>query len=101
MEYCGCGDLAQKVERYKRRRQYIDEDVMVYNFEVDVVHSYLSSNILSHNKQTGTSGGTINTDLDNDRDTDVGTVGSSARTVRTVTTTTTIGGTTPSGGSYD
>ena len=28
MEYCGCGDLAQKVERYKRRRQYIDEDVV-------------------------------------------------------------------------
>ena len=28
MEYCGCGDLAQKVERYKRRRQYIDEDVI-------------------------------------------------------------------------
>lgn len=28
MEYCGCGDLAQKVERYKRRRQYIDENVI-------------------------------------------------------------------------
>jgi NIMA (never in mitosis gene a)-related kinase len=28
MEYCGCGDLAQKVERYKRRRQHIDEDVI-------------------------------------------------------------------------
>ena len=28
MEYCGCGDLAQKVERYKRRRQYMDEDVV-------------------------------------------------------------------------
>jgi serine/threonine protein kinase len=28
MEYCGCGDLAQKVERYKRRRQYIEEDVI-------------------------------------------------------------------------
>lgn len=28
MEFCGCGDLAQKVERYKRRRQYIDEDVI-------------------------------------------------------------------------
>ena len=28
MEYCGCGDLAQKVERYKRRRQYIDENVL-------------------------------------------------------------------------
>ena len=27
-EFCGCGDLAQKVERYKRRRQYIDEDVV-------------------------------------------------------------------------
>lgn len=25
MEYCGCGDLAQKVDRYKRRRQHIDE----------------------------------------------------------------------------
>jgi NIMA (never in mitosis gene a)-related kinase 1/4/5 len=24
----GCGDLAQKVERYKRRRQHIDEDVI-------------------------------------------------------------------------
>eukprot|EP00601_Ochromonadales_sp_CCMP2298_P000851 CAMPEP_0173168290 /NCGR_PEP_ID=MMETSP1141-20130122/63_1 /TAXON_ID=483371 /ORGANISM="non described non described, Strain CCMP2298" /LENGTH=314 /DNA_ID=CAMNT_0014089983 /DNA_START=114 /DNA_END=1053 /DNA_ORIENTATION=+ len=28
MEYCGCGDLAQKVERYKRKRQYIDEKVI-------------------------------------------------------------------------
>jgi len=28
MEYCGCGDLAQKVERYKKRRQYIDEHVI-------------------------------------------------------------------------
>lgn len=28
MEYCGCGDLSQKVERYKRRRQYIDEEVI-------------------------------------------------------------------------
>jgi NIMA (never in mitosis gene a)-related kinase 1/4/5 len=28
MEYCGCGDLAQKVERYKRRRKYIDEQVI-------------------------------------------------------------------------
>ena len=28
MEYCGSGDLAQKVERYKRRKTYIDEDVI-------------------------------------------------------------------------
>jgi NIMA (never in mitosis gene a)-related kinase 1/4/5 len=28
MEYCGCGDLAQKVDRYKRRRQYIEETVI-------------------------------------------------------------------------
>lgn len=28
MEFCGCGDLAQKVERYKRRRQNIDEKVI-------------------------------------------------------------------------
>lgn len=28
MEYCGCGDLAAKVERYKRRKAYIDEDVI-------------------------------------------------------------------------
>ena len=28
MEYCGCGDLAQKVERYKKKRQYIDEQVI-------------------------------------------------------------------------
>jgi NIMA (never in mitosis gene a)-related kinase len=28
MEYCGCGDLAQKVERYKKRKQYIDEAVL-------------------------------------------------------------------------
>lgn len=26
MEYCGSGDLAQKVERYKKKRQYIDEN---------------------------------------------------------------------------
>lgn len=25
MEYCGCGDLSQKVERYKKKRQYISE----------------------------------------------------------------------------
>ena len=28
MEYCGCGDLAQKVARYKKRRQYVDERVI-------------------------------------------------------------------------
>lgn len=28
MEYCGSGDLAQKVERYKKKRQYIDEKVI-------------------------------------------------------------------------
>lgn len=28
MEYCGCGDLAQKVERYKKKRQYIDENTV-------------------------------------------------------------------------
>lgn len=25
MDFCSCGDLAQKIERYKRRRQYIQE----------------------------------------------------------------------------
>jgi NIMA (never in mitosis gene a)-related kinase len=25
MEYCGCGDLSQKIERYKKKRQYISE----------------------------------------------------------------------------
>lgn len=28
MEYCGCGDLLQKVERYKRRKQHIEENVI-------------------------------------------------------------------------
>lgn len=28
MEYCGCGDLAAKVERYKKRRQLIEETVI-------------------------------------------------------------------------
>ena len=28
MEYCSYGDLAEKVERYKKRRQYIDEKVI-------------------------------------------------------------------------
>jgi len=28
MEYCGCGDLAQKVDRYKKRKQTIDERVI-------------------------------------------------------------------------
>ena len=28
MEYCGCGDLGAKVERYKKKREYIDEDVI-------------------------------------------------------------------------
>lgn len=35
MEYCGCGDLSQKVERYKKRRQYIDERVIwVYLIQI-------------------------------------------------------------------
>lgn len=35
MEYCGCGDLAQKVERYKRRRQYMNEQVIwIYIIQV-------------------------------------------------------------------
>ncbi|CAM9227744.1 unnamed protein product, partial [Heterosigma akashiwo] len=25
MEYCGMGDLAAKIERYRKRRRYIDE----------------------------------------------------------------------------
>lgn len=28
MEFCGSGDLSQKVERYKKRKQYIDESVL-------------------------------------------------------------------------
>jgi hypothetical protein len=28
MEFCGCGDLAQKVERYKKRKQNVDERVI-------------------------------------------------------------------------
>jgi len=28
MEFCGCGDLSSKVERYRKRRQYIDENVI-------------------------------------------------------------------------
>lgn len=28
MEYCGCGDLAQKVDRYKKRKQQVDERVI-------------------------------------------------------------------------
>eukprot|EP01038_Epipyxis_sp_PR26KG_P009493 gene9493-12789_t len=28
MEFCGCGDLAQKVERYKRKRAHIDEQII-------------------------------------------------------------------------
>lgn len=28
MEYCGCGDLAQKVERYKKKRAFMDERVI-------------------------------------------------------------------------
>lgn len=28
MEYCGCGDLSAKVERYKKRRQLIEETVI-------------------------------------------------------------------------
>jgi len=79
--------------------EFVDEEVMVYNFEVGDVHSYLSNNILSHNKQTGTTGGTIDTDGDTPTST---TVGESTREVRTVTTTT-VGGTgggSSSGGSY-
>ena len=36
---------------------YIHENTMVYNFEVDVVHSYISDGILSHNKAGGQPGG--------------------------------------------
>lgn len=28
MEFCGCGDLAQKVDRYKKRKQAVDERVI-------------------------------------------------------------------------
>mmetsp|Transcript_27811 Transcript_27811/g.28057 ORF Transcript_27811/g.28057 Transcript_27811/m.28057 type:complete len:454 (+) Transcript_27811:190-1551(+) len=28
MEYCGAGDLAAKVERYKKRKEYIDEQII-------------------------------------------------------------------------
>lgn len=28
MEFCGCGDLAQKVDRYKKRKQHVDERVI-------------------------------------------------------------------------
>ena len=41
--------------------EYFNEDVMVYNFEVDEVHSYISDGVLSHNKQStpGTAGNRI------------------------------------------
>ena len=36
---------------------YHEESVTVYNFEVEEIHSYISDNILSHNKTSGGSGG--------------------------------------------
>lgn len=38
MEYCGCGDLAQKVDRYKKRRQFIEESV-VWRYMLQVVRA--------------------------------------------------------------
>ena len=37
--------------------EYFEEDVLVYNFEVRDVHSYLSNGILSHNKSVDSGGG--------------------------------------------
>ena len=32
MEMCGCGDLASKVERYRKKRKYMDERVVWSHF---------------------------------------------------------------------
>ena len=32
MEFCGSGDLAGKIDRYKKRRQYINERVVCFLF---------------------------------------------------------------------
>jgi len=35
MEYCGWGDLAMKIKRYVKRREYIDERVIwVYMIQI-------------------------------------------------------------------
>lgn len=49
MEYCGCGDLAQKVERYKRRKTYIEEDV-IYRYLIQCLKSlnYLHERGICH-----------------------------------------------------
>ncbi len=38
MEFCGCGDLAQKIERYKRKRQYINE-VKIWGYLIQALRA--------------------------------------------------------------
>ena len=38
MEFCGCGDLAQKVERYKRKHQNMDEKV-IWNYATQALQA--------------------------------------------------------------
>ena len=41
MEYCGCGDLAQKVDRYKKRKQNVDERVIwAYLIQVNTFNTF-------------------------------------------------------------
>ena len=51
------GDRGQLLEDTISSIDYHDEVVTVYNFEVDEVHSYLSDDILSHNKVRSGGGG--------------------------------------------
>ena len=49
MEYCSYGDLAEKVERYKKRRQYIDEKVIwAYLIQCLEALSHLHSKKICH-----------------------------------------------------
>ena len=43
MEYCGCGDLAQKVDRYKKRKQNVDERV-IWAYRIQVQGQAILSN---------------------------------------------------------
>ena len=54
MEYCGCGDLAQKVARYKKRRQYVDERVIwAYLIQMsDALKSLHAKNIVHRDLKT-------------------------------------------------
>ena len=54
MEYCGCGDLSAKVERYKKRRQLIEETV-IWRYTIQALKAleYLHAKGICHRDLKG------------------------------------------------